>query len=276
MMLKYSFFLGFSLFLSSTVFSQTNGIEPDPDLEAKAAVARIVAHTGLSTNFTITEQPTNTAVAYVKKGRRYIGYNRDFIGKLRERTHTDWGAMAVLAHEVGHHLLGHTLRPMKRCQDDELKADRFSGFILCRMGATLEEAQSGLFSVRHEIDTIHHPAIERRMEAIAEGWNQAQQLENDRLLTQSNQPVSSSNYVYKCHFKHQEEVFFIDEDDRLIRHNNAGKPEVVGHITRYDDKSYLFTGALGKISFGVDAEGTIWEETSFGQVFRTGKVFPLN
>ncbi|MEM9024266.1 MAG: M48 family metalloprotease, partial [Bacteroidota bacterium] len=85
----------------------------EPDKEAKVAVSRIVQYTGLAPNFIIVEGDVSTALAYIKDNKRYIAYNPAFIRKLRTKTRTDWGAVSVLAHEIGHHLSGHTLAARK-------------------------------------------------------------------------------------------------------------------------------------------------------------------
>ena len=85
----------------------------EPDKEAKEAVGKILQYTGLSPNFTITSGKVATAMAYIKGWKRYIAYNPDFIFRIRNATRTDWAAVSVLAHEIGHHLSGHTLKNKK-------------------------------------------------------------------------------------------------------------------------------------------------------------------
>jgi hypothetical protein len=81
-----------------------------------------------------------------------------------------------LAHEIGHHLAGHTIKPKGINPGDELAADKFSGFILFQMGASLDQAKAALQSIGKEIDTINHPPVNLRLQAVANGWMQAEYL----------------------------------------------------------------------------------------------------
>src|SRR5690606_38394645 len=56
----------------------------------------------------------------------------------------------------------------------ELEADKFSGFVLYKMGASLDDAQLALGKLVAEgPDGRTHPGRGKRMAAIAEGWKQA-------------------------------------------------------------------------------------------------------
>ena len=41
------------------------------------------------------------------KGIRYIFYNREFMSEINSNTNY-WSNMSILAHEIGHHINGHT------------------------------------------------------------------------------------------------------------------------------------------------------------------------
>ena len=92
---------------------------------AKEAVHRIVRHSGLQPVFTVREDRTvRTAVAYIKGRERFIAYNPGFIAQVLDSSGTNWSAISILAHEVAHHLLGHTLDPANVFPGDELACDR--------------------------------------------------------------------------------------------------------------------------------------------------------
>lgn len=144
---------------------------------AKETAEHIVKYTGLSQNFQIVaDKNIPTAIAYIKGKKRYVAYNSDFILRVKDKTQTDWGAISVLAHEIGHHLSGHTLRNRKRNLTDELEADKFSGFILYKMGATLEETQAAINKMELKSNPTH-PSKEERLKAITNGWLDAKKLE---------------------------------------------------------------------------------------------------
>ena len=144
---------------------------------AKETAEHIVKYTGLSQNFQIVaDKDIPTAIAYIRGKKRYVAYNPDFILRVKDKTQTDWGAISVLAHEIGHHLSGHTLKRRQRNLTDELEADRFSGFILYKMGASLEETQAAINKVELKINPTH-PSKEERLKAITNGWLDAKKLE---------------------------------------------------------------------------------------------------
>ena len=75
---------------------------------AEDALERILGTIGASKRFVL--QPCsniNNAVATSYKGIRYILYDPDFMNTLNYGN--NWGNLFILAHEVGHHINGHSL-----------------------------------------------------------------------------------------------------------------------------------------------------------------------
>ena len=147
------------------------------DEDAELAVDAILDKMGLYRNFVIQECPDiNNAVAKnidIGSGQkeRYILYDSDFFKRIDVNAGNDWAATSVLAHEIGHHLNGHALNNKGSNHKWELEADEFSGFVLARMEATLEDAQSAIQTLRYEKATSTHPAKADRLIAIETGWN---------------------------------------------------------------------------------------------------------
>lgn len=147
------------------------------DEEAEDAVDKILSQIGLFRNFTIHECPDiNNAVAKnidVGDGKkaRYILYDNKFFDKISDKASNDWAATSILAHEIGHHLNGHSLNNEGSNHQWELEADEFSGFVLARMGSSLEDAQSAIKTLKREEATRTHPAKADRLNAIAKGWS---------------------------------------------------------------------------------------------------------
>jgi hypothetical protein len=273
----------FFLCILAPVYSQSSGTlspaipdddtisanyEYEPDREAKEAVYKIVKYTGLTPNFIIVQGNVSTALAYIKGGDRYIAYNPEFIHRIRSRTKTDWGAVSVLAHEIGHHLSGHTLKNKGSNPGDELAADKFSGFILFQMGASLEETKSALKSVGSEMDSVLHPPQSARLEVITNGWLEAQKLSKTPAYSGQQDTVTITEtairFVYKCHFKGDPNIYFVDDRDQIIWFDNAGKPVVIGTRTESTSPNYKWNYNYTDISYGVDAKGNIWSETPYG------------
>ena len=141
--------------------------------EAEEEMLDVLRHTGLRPNFVFGRDDSYpNAVAFIDpRGQRVIAYNGNFMEAMRRNAGTDWARTQVLAHEVGHHVQGHLTSPGANTIEKQAEADEYSGFILHFMGATLEEAQSG-------ITAFLPPGPERRirLSAIAEGWNRARRV----------------------------------------------------------------------------------------------------
>jgi hypothetical protein len=92
---------------------------------------------------------------------------------VRQRTGNEWGPASIMAHEVGHHLNGHTLDQIGSRPDKELEADYFSGFVLRRLGAELEDATRAMNLLGSPQGTTTHPGKADRVAAITNGWTAA-------------------------------------------------------------------------------------------------------
>lgn len=144
--------------------------------EAETSLKRIMKYTGLPANFTIKAANVPNAAAVVYGTERYILYNQYFMERVKQSTYTDWSAISILAHEIGHHLSGHTLTNTGSRPDKELEADKFSGFVLYKMGASLKEARVAMEKIGSERGSTTHPAKSARLAAITNGWLSAKEL----------------------------------------------------------------------------------------------------
>jgi hypothetical protein len=145
----------------------------DADATTKNMVTEIMSVIGLKPNFELRVANVPNAAAVLIKGKRYILYNPKFMEQINASTGTNWAAISILAHEIGHHLNGHTLDNVGSRPKTELEADEFSGFVLRKMGATLADAQA-VMSVIASLKGSHtHPAKKDRLDYIATGWNNA-------------------------------------------------------------------------------------------------------
>lgn len=145
--------------------------------EVTMAVENIVRRSGLKQNFYVRECPnTDNCFAATRNGERLIVYDARFFRRLTSVTKTDWAALSILAHEIGHHLQGHTIKSGGSDHNRELEADEFSGFVMYQMGATLAEAQSAIHSVTTEYATSSHPPRSMRLKAIETGYGNAREL----------------------------------------------------------------------------------------------------
>jgi len=140
-------------------------------------IDNILSEIGAERSFLIFAGNVSNAVARVENGKRYIIYNPNFINHLIDVSQSYWSAIGVLAHEIGHHINGHTLDGLGSRPNKEIKADEFAGFVMFKMGASLLEAQSTFRNnlMYQEFDSRTHPRTSARLEAIALGWQKAKE-----------------------------------------------------------------------------------------------------
>lgn len=156
--------------------SQLRGAAPG---DCKSMVDRIMTFTGLPPNFTVTAGPVDNAVAVIlldkaRVPQRVIAFNPDFIDATRRATGGDtWAPVSIMAHEIGHHLSGHTITAGGSRPDIELEADKFSGYILQKMGAPLADATKAILAFGTDTDRPTHPSKAKRAAAIGQGWQEA-------------------------------------------------------------------------------------------------------
>lgn len=145
----------------------------DADAETQDIVTKIMAVIGLKPNFELRTANVPNAAAVFIKGKRYLLYNPKFMEQIEAKSGTRWAAISILAHEIGHHLNGHTLDNVGSRPKTELEADEFSGFVLSKMGATLQEAQVVMSIIASLKGSHTHPPKGDRLAYIATGWNAA-------------------------------------------------------------------------------------------------------
>jgi len=138
-------------------------------------IREITDAVGLKARFELrATREVDNAAAVVFDGKRFLLYNPDFLNAVNRAGHTDWAGISILAHEMGHHLNGHTLRGGGSQPADELEADEFSGFVLRKLGASLAQAQAAMATVPDNQDpTSTHPSRAPRLTAISQGWQRA-------------------------------------------------------------------------------------------------------
>lgn len=152
--------------------------------QANSALEEILSVIGASKRFVL--QPCNNvpnAAALTLLGVRYIYYNPEWMSNLKYSN--DWVNYFILAHEVGHHINNHTIDAALRLNGqlkgssnlsasriEELEADEFAGFVLGRLGATLEESLLATKNFANGDDSFSsHPNRDKRVNAIKKGFN---------------------------------------------------------------------------------------------------------
>ena len=141
--------------------------------DAERIVSGIMDAVGLNSKFKVKVANVPNVEATIKHHERYILYNPEFVNKVNETTKDKWASIFILAHEVGHHLDGHTEAGLRSNPTIELEADQFAGFVLCKMGATLQQAQLAMYYISNLAASKTHPGRVDRLAAIEKGWNNA-------------------------------------------------------------------------------------------------------
>jgi hypothetical protein len=113
------------------------------------------------------------AAAAMYKNKRYIAYNPAFVAAINKVSGNKWATVAIFAHELGHHIYGHTDQHMTSNPDIELQADAFTGYALRKMGAGLEDAQITMKLIASRWGSATHPGRYDRLGSIALGWSKA-------------------------------------------------------------------------------------------------------
>ena len=147
--------------------------------DCSAAVKRIMTYTGLPANFVVVSGPVPNAAAVIlldqnRLPRRVIAFNPAFMTQASALVGGNpWGPISVMAHEIAHHLSGHTITPGGSRPEIELEADKFSGFVLQKMGAPEAAATQMILAVGSPHASATHPAKDERADAIRQGWTEA-------------------------------------------------------------------------------------------------------
>ncbi len=159
------------------------------DAEAEDAVNKILSVIGASQKPVLQAcSNINNAVAAVYKGQRYILYDREFMNSLTAGSNKYWSNMFILAHEIGHHINGHSLdiilyandvidpKSLEERRKQELEADEFAGFVLAKLGASLSQTSkvlSNLPSISNE-NSSTHPTKDKRITSVRIGFNKGE------------------------------------------------------------------------------------------------------
>lgn len=237
---------------------------------AKEAVYRVVRQSGLLANFTVLEDDhVPTAVAYIKGRERVIAYNPAFISGILDSSGTDWAAVSILAHEIAHHLLGHTLAPEALHPGDELACDRYSGFILQRMGATIEESLAAIAVAGNVHGTRDHPPKHARSAAITQGWQEAERIAANILDPPF---VVERSFLFVVRFAGDENTYYINAENQLVWFNDHAEPIGFGTCTRLEGAEYAYELTWEGYSFVVDRNNMIWRRTAHGMPMQVGQI----
>lgn len=242
--------------------------------QARDAVHRIVRHSGLLPNFVVRENAqVRTAVSFIKDRQRVIEYNPAFIAIINDSTRTDWGAVSVLAHEIAHHLLGHTLDPGAMRPGDELACDRYSGFILRSMGASLVESRAAMEITGDPHGTRRHPPRSARLLAIEQGWYEADAIARGM---EPVRPDGKHHLRYVVSFIGDRNTYYVDSTDRVVWYDEFASPIEFGRFTELAGGDFTHQLTWDEEVYFVDRDRVIWKRTEVQLPLKVGRMLPFD
>ena len=268
--LNFFLFLFLSFSLNSQVCSYIENLDESKKIcdffkgnkfssnqNAEIALNKVLNSIGASKTFILKEcNGVNNASATSYKGVRYIFYNNEFMNAIVNRTDS-WSNLSILAHEVGHHINGHTMdmvlyandvvKPVSKkvSREMELEADFFSGFVMAKIGATLKQATQvmSIISTNADDSNSTHPAKNKRLKAITDGYNSGYvepkvvYRTKEKIIKIKPKELNYENYFYNGISKYQsgDTVGALEDFNKSIQLNDKFSPSFHNRAILLDD-----------------------------------------
>lgn len=162
--------------------------------EAKSILAAMLDSINWQENFNVREQNgIQNAYATIINRQRWIIYDNNFLEDIDAYTATKWASVSVLAHEMGHHYYNHVVSSTGSTPPKEIEADAFSGYVMQRLGATLQQSIAAMQAIASDKASSSHPGKTDRVNAITRGWNSAKGNAGTTTPTNPNNPPVTTN-----------------------------------------------------------------------------------
>ena len=202
------------------------------------------------------------AAALFTKGQALILINQQFMDKVQDDSKTWYSVKAILAHEVAHHLYGHTLpsSPASSRRNEELQADFYSGMVLKQMGATLDEALSAVTQIELHTGSSTHPSKEARKTAVISGYMRPEELMSIRtgIVKKNEQFLPSISYA-RISIKDDPEAEYYLAGEDLLKVTPEGKVLMLAFPQRAQG-DYSFKYEITDKTYAIDKAGSIWKD----------------
>ena len=221
------------------------------NVSADNALNRILEVTGMAKRFVLYPcNNINNCIATSYRGIRYILYDRYFMEEIANNT-SSWSKISILAHEVGHHVNGHSIDLLSYASGQidaptliekrqmEIEADEYSGFVMQKLGASLAQAQGAInrFSFNGDDSYSTHPNRVKRLAAIERGYNKAKGQSSSYSNTSST--LTAEDYFYRAYnAPENSHQFKIDNYDMCINLNYEYKTDCLTAAFKYNKVFY--------------------------------------
>jgi hypothetical protein len=208
---------------------------------------------------------------------------------------------------VGHHLQGHTLQAGGSRPPTELEADRYSGYVLFRMGATLDQSQAAMRALGSDTGSATHPDRSSRLAAITNGWVAACELAGDLQrcnvggqgqartpnpnLGPNRNPGPNPNpnpnpnpgpavpgntiFIIRLAFAGDPTPYFVTQNNDIVAAPAGAPPVIVGRRQPSSTPEFAWMYQTLYITYGVTPNGVVMSRSQFGVPFQVGQVVPL-
>ena len=189
-------------------------------------IMQILETIGLPQNFDIVSAGVPNAAAVIQGDKRFILYSRYFMNNIKKQASNQWAPISIMAHEIGHHLAGHTLKSDGSRPLIELEADRFSGSVLQKMGASLEDALAAMEQLGNEHGSATHPRKLDRLEAITAGWEDS--CAKDRNCQATRDALEESRWRRQLEEKYRQQQL---AEERARQEHERNNPAIVWTVS---------------------------------------------
>lgn len=266
------------------------------DIAAYKTVVNVIRETGLAQNFVILPGNVEKVTAYVNDNERILEYNPEFMQKIEGDT--NWHGISVLARQIGHHLSKHELINGEATVEEELEADKYAGYVLQKMGASLEEAISALEKAATEnssSNSLLKSSLNARLASLSSGWKNAELLSNDTtglvagiggnqqiaisagdaLPEETNNRSDKPKYAYQIFLAVDTSFYFINDNNAVFAESN-GKFVNVGEKKDSNKPGFDWIFMKGEDSYGVDVKGRLWAFSLDGNFHVVGQAIKLD
>jgi hypothetical protein len=262
------------------------------DIAAYKTVVNVIRETGLAQNFVILPGNVEKVTAFINDNERVLEYNPEFMQTLEGDT--NWHGISILAREIGHHLSNHDLKDGEASIEEELEADKYAGFVLQKMGASLDEAITALEKAVSE-NNASKSSLNARLASLSSGWKNSQSLSEDNnaiiASVDNNQKVTISvedpakeptikiqdkpKYAYQIFLAVDTSFYFINDNNIIFSENN-GKYINVGEKKDSNKPGFDWIFVKGQDSYGVDVKGRLWAFSFDGNFHVVGQALKLD
>lgn len=265
--------------------------ELSPDINAYKTVVDVIRETGLAQNFIIIPGDVKDVIAYIENNERVLSYNPNFMKKVQNDS--NWVGISVLARQIGHHLGNHKIKDGKPSIEEELDADRYAGFVLQKMGASMQDAIHALEEGLKEKNDFQANK-NKRIAALVEGFNKAKSLSMDTVVVNKiKMPELNKNsttatvekklniskqpeYIYKVYLAIDNKFYYIDEQDLVYEEKENGTYIKVGEKRTSTRPGFDWLFIKGENSYGVDLKGRLWVFSTEGNFKVIGQAVKIN